>query len=263
MKIKTILVDDEILAMRLFELECADFEDIEIVASFESPVKAIEYVETHEVDMAVLDIEMPEMNGIELGKALKKRKKDIILIFITAYQQYAMEAYQLRSPVYLEKPYRREDLMYALDMARLMQKGKNKPIFIRTFGYFDVYVNEKLIYFSNKKSKELLAYLVDRRGNSVNNEQAIAILWEEATNEKKYQSKFRRVVKDLRDTLVQYGIGDILIEHPNFRAVNTKLFDCDLYQWLEEYSRFPHDFNGNYMTEYSWAEETLGFLMNL
>jgi len=263
MKIKTILVDDEILAMHLFELECADFEDIEIVASFESPVKAIEYVETHEVDMAVLDIEMPEMNGIELGKALKRRKKDIILIFITAYQQYAMEAYQLRSPVYLEKPYSREDLIYALDMARLMQKGKNKPIFIRTFGYFDVYVNEKLIYFSNKKSKELLAYLVDRQGSSVNNEQAITVLWEDATNEKKYQSKFRRVVKDLRDTLVQYGIGDLLIEHPNFRAVNVKLFDCDLYQWLEEYARFPHAFNGNYMMEYSWAEETLGFLMSL
>lgn len=263
MKIKTILVDDEILAMCLFKLECSDFEDIDIVASFESPAKAIEYVEENEVDVAVLDIEMPEMNGIELGKELRKLKKDIILIFITAHQQYAMNAYQLHSPVYLEKPYSRNDLIYALDMVRLIQKSKNKPIFIRTFGYFDVYVNKKIVYFSNKKSKELLAYLVDRRGNSVNNEQAIDILWEDASIERRYQSKFRRVVKDLRDTLVQYGIGEILIEHPNFRAVDTKMFDCDLYQWLDEYAQFPHSFNGNYMMEYSWAEETLGFLMNL
>lgn len=90
MEIKTILVDDEILAMRLFELECARFEDIRIIAKFESPVKAIAYAEEHDVDMAILDIEMPEMNGIELGKELRKRRKDIILIFITAHTQYAM-----------------------------------------------------------------------------------------------------------------------------------------------------------------------------
>ena len=103
MEIKTILVDDEILAMRLFELECARFEDIRIIAKFESPVKAIAYAEEHDVDMAILDIEMPEMNGIELGKELRKRRKDIILIFITAHTQYAMDAYQIHAPVYLEK----------------------------------------------------------------------------------------------------------------------------------------------------------------
>lgn len=119
MEIKTILVDDEILAMRLFELECARFEDIRIIAKFESPVKAIAYAEEHDVDMAILDIEMPEMNGIELGKELRKRRKDIILIFITAHTQYAMDAYQIHAPVYLEKPYSYEDLAYALETARL------------------------------------------------------------------------------------------------------------------------------------------------
>ena len=260
MEIKTILVDDEILAMRLFELECARFEDIRIIAKFESPVKAIAYAEEHDVDMAILDIEMPEMNGIELGKELRKRRKDIILIFITAHTQYAMDVYQIHAPVYLEKPYSYEDLAYALETARLIKKSKIKTTFIRTFGYFDVYAGEQLVYFANKKSKELLAYLVDRQGNSVNNEQAIDILWEEATNDKKYQSKFRRVVKDLRDTLSQYGIGEILIEHPNCRAVDVGTFECDFYQWLEKNDESPCKFNENYMAEYSWAEETIGFL---
>ena len=102
-----------------------------------------------------------------------------------------------------------------------------------------MYAGEQLVYFANKKSKELLAYLVDRQGNSVNNEQAIDILWEEATNDKKYQSKFRRVVKDLRDTLSQYGIGEILIEHPNCRAVDVGTFECDFYQWLEKNDESP------------------------
>lgn len=260
---RTILVDDEILAMQFFALECANIPEIEIVATFEAPGPALSYAQNHPVDMAVLDIELPEMNGIELGRLLKQINPNVILIYISAHDEYAMQAYRLHAPVYLEKPYSREDVRYAIHTAKLFQRTQAKPIFVRTFGYFDVYVNEKLVHFPNKKSKELLAYLVDCRGNSVNNEQAITILWEDAVNDNLYQSRLRRVVKDLRDTLRQAGAENMLISRPNSRAVNLHTFDCDYYLYLADKNRDPSMFPGVYMSEYSWAEETLGYLISI
>lgn len=260
---RTILVDDEILAMQFFELECANISDIEIVASFETPLAALAYAQSHSVDLAVLDIELPELNGIELGRKLREINPDIILIYISAHDEYAMQAYRLRAPVFLEKPYNRDDVMYAIQTAKLFQSRCRKPVVIRTFGNFDVYVNEKLLHFPNKKSKELLAYLVDRKGASVTNEQAITILWEDAVNDSRYQSKLRRVVKDLRDTLRQAGAEQLLISRPNSRAVDPKAFDCDYYLLLANKSENLSTFPGFYMSEYSWAEETLGYLINL
>lgn len=260
---RTILVDDEILAMQFFMLECSNIPDIEIVAQFEDPLSALEYTRDNTVELAVLDIEMAGMNGIELGRRLKEIDPDIILIYISAHDEYAMQAYRLRAPVFLEKPYNREDILYAIQTAKLFCKDHSKQIVIRTFGFFDMYVKGELVYFRNKKSKELLACLVDRQGNSVTNEQAICILWEDAVNDSRYQSKLRRVVKDLRDTLREVGAERILINHPNSRAVDPKTFDCDYYLFLSEKTRDFSAFPGTYMSEYSWAEETLGFLSGL
>lgn len=260
---RTILVDDEILAMQFFALECANIPEIKIVATFESPLSALEYVRRTPIDMAVLDIELPEINGIELGRRLKEINPDIILIYISAHDEYAMQAYRLRAPVYLEKPYSREDILYAVHTAMLFLNKQAKKIFVRTFGYFDVYVNKNLLHFPNKKSKELLAYLVDRRGSAVNNEQAITILWEDAVNDSLYQNRLRRVVKDLRDTLRRAGAEEMLISHPNSRAIDLKTFDCDYYRYIQDKNRNPSAFPEAYMSEYSWAEETLGYLIHL
>ena len=68
---KTILVDDMLLDLQLFELKCADIPDFEIVGKFTDPAQAVEYAGSHEVDFALLDIDMPGMNGIELARRLR------------------------------------------------------------------------------------------------------------------------------------------------------------------------------------------------
>ena len=260
---RTIIVDDEVLALQLFQMECETISELQLVAAFESPLAALEYVKQNPIDLAILDIELPEMNGIELGQRLKNIDPAIVLIYISAHDEYAMQAYRLHAPVYLEKPYNREDILYAVYTAKLLHRRQAKKIFARTFGCFDLYVNEELVHFSNKNSKEFLAYLVDRRGNSVNNDQAITVLWEDAPNDSIYQSRLRRVIKDLRDILRQVGAEDMLVSHPNSRSVNVKAFDCDYYLYLENPNRDARVFPGTYMSEYSWAEETLGYLNSL
>ena len=82
---KTILVDDMLLDMQLLELKCAGMPEIEIVGKFTVPEEAIVYAEAHEVEFAMLDIDMPGMNGIELAMRLREMRRDIIIVFITAH----------------------------------------------------------------------------------------------------------------------------------------------------------------------------------
>ena len=81
---KTILVDDMLLDLQLFELKCADLPGFEIVGKFTDPAQAVAYAGEHEVDFALLDIDMPGMNGIELAQRLRQIRSDMIIVFATA-----------------------------------------------------------------------------------------------------------------------------------------------------------------------------------
>lgn len=91
MKLRTILVDDEPWCMEQFEMECTD-TNIELLGKFESAKEALGYVGEHGVDLAFLDVEMPEMSGIILGKKLRKIRPDIIVIYISGYEKYLSDA---------------------------------------------------------------------------------------------------------------------------------------------------------------------------
>ncbi|MBE6884706.1 MAG: PAS domain S-box protein [Ruminococcaceae bacterium] len=140
---------------------------------------------------------------------------------------------------------------------------ENRIVSIRTFGYFDVFVGDKPIAFRNKKSKELLALLVDRRGGYVSSEEAIGFLWEDETANTVTMSRYRKVALRLKNTLEEYGISDIVESIDGKRRVVMEKVHCDLYNYLfgtdADYSQL---FKGIYLANYSWGETTLGELSN-
>ena len=107
---KTILVDDMALDMQLLELKCADMPEIEIVGKFTVPEEAIAYASAHEVEFAMLDIDMPGMNGIELAMRLREMRRDVIIVFITAHPRFAVEAFQMKADYMVFKPFDRDDI---------------------------------------------------------------------------------------------------------------------------------------------------------
>ncbi len=133
-------------------------------------------------------------------------------------------------------------------------------VFVRTFGYFDVFVNDIPIAFRNKKAKELLAILVDRRGGYVSSEEAIGFLWEDEPVNPLTLARYRKVALRLKNTLEEYGISDIIESVDGKRRVITKKIRCDLYDYLSEKEEYSQLFKGNYLTNYSWAETTLAEL---
>lgn len=263
---KAILVESEKDSLHLFRLECGSEFNIEIAASFSAPEKAIDYVYNNDTDIVILDTELAGMSGIELGRQLKKIDERIVLLFVSVLDKFAAPAYRLHAPVFLEKPYGRADVRFALDVAgRLLDSGEKsiipkRKVFIHTFGSFEVLLDGKRIHFKDKKAKELLAILVDRKGAEVSNDQAITLLWENSVNNQRYQNRFRRVVKDLKDTLEEVGIGFILFNRYNSRSVNVKTFGCDYYWLLDGDETIMASYDGSYMIEYSWAEASIAEL---
>lgn len=132
---------------------------------------------------------------------------------------------------------------------------------IRTFGYFDVFVDEKPIAFRNEKSKELFALLVDRRGGFVSSEDAISYLWEDEPANPVTLARYRKVALRLKNILEEYGIADIVESVNGKRRLVTDKVRCDLYDYLSGQPEFAQLFKGSYLTNYSWGENTLAELM--
>lgn len=132
---------------------------------------------------------------------------------------------------------------------------------ISTFGYFDVLVDGKPIIFRNQKSKEMLAVLVDRKGSFVSNPYFISCLWGDEPYSEKIRSRCRQTAFRMMKTLEQYGIDYIVEKVDGHRRIVPELVDCDYFNYINEGETAGRTFNGAYMSDYSWGEETLSCLM--
>ena len=131
---------------------------------------------------------------------------------------------------------------------------------IRTFGYFDVFVDERPIAFRNEKSKELLALLVDRRGGFVSSDEAIGFLWENEPVTSVTLARYRKVALRLKNLLEEYGISDVVESINGKRRLAAEKVQCDLYEYLSGKKECAALFKGSYLTNYSWGETTLAEL---
>lgn len=261
---KVIAVDDKQINLDIFEIETEDIEDVELVGKFQKPQDALDFAKENTVDVAVLDIEMPQMSGIELGKSLRQMYPTVSLIYITGHKKYAYDAFQVEACSYLTKPFDRKDIAKAFSRAALFHESdkKEQSVFIRTFGKFDVFLNERPLDFSSEKAKELLALLVDRKGGIVSTEEMITYLWEDRPDDNKSKNLCRKVVQRLHKQLEEWGIEDIVIRHNRGRSLDVSKVDCDYYQYLAGNQEGKNEFSGVYMANYSWGEETLAALLS-
>lgn len=259
-----IVVDDELFALDDFQYTCSKLTEITELHTFNNPADAINFAKCSPVDVAFLDIEMPIMSGIELARRLHNIDEDIKIVFVTGFTEYALDAFGVDAIGYVLKPYSAEMIEQSIKKASLiMRSHSQKKISIKTFGHFDVFVDNRIVHFASAKSKELLALLVDRQGGTVSTEQAISTLWESREYDESVQSLFRKVLKSLRVALSEAGISEILIDARNQRSVDTSIFDCDYYDLLKHNKKAAKDYYGQYMSEYDWAQNTKNRLDDL
>ena len=252
---KTILVDDELWALNALEAELEKVLDIDVVGTFSDSEDAKAFIEKNQVDFAMLDVQMPGMNGLELGNLLRKINPEAIIIYVSSYPEYFSEAYRnVRADYYMLKPYKHEDVEDALERARLLSKRQKKKVQIRTFGRFDVFINEQPIRFKNAKAKELFALCVEHNGGIVTMEEAIDKLWENSPNNENIKARYRKAVAYLHALFLEYRVPNLFFSGYGNCHLIKETVSCDYYEFLD--SKEKPMFFGEFMHEYSWAEET-------
>lgn len=257
---KTIIVDDDPTDIQLLLYEGQNLQELDIQGIFQNAVEALDYVCKNEIELAILDISMEGMDGVALGRELRKRRADILLIYICEYENYNVDVLRLHPAAFLIKPYTSEELQYAVETAYLLSKRKRKRIFARTFGHFDVFVDGRPIMFKSAKAKEFLAFLIDRRGGTVTTDQMIGVLWEDRPNDESTQNLCSKLVRTLQRELKAVHAEEMLVVSRGNRRVDTDQFQCDLYDLLDGNQKVREQYIGEYLVDYSWSENKTALL---
>lgn len=138
--IRTIAIDDEPLALQLVSGYVSKTPFLELVASFDNPLDAMEYLDKNNVDLIFLDIHMPDLTGIEFTRILENRPK---IVFTTAYEKYALEGFKLEAVDYLLKPFNYEEFLKAA-------KKAEKLIGLEKTAHDDVDANNEFLFLKSE-----------------------------------------------------------------------------------------------------------------
>ncbi len=255
-----LTIDDEAPALRMLNKAIAAAVPDAEVHGFSDPAELIEFAAERACDVAFLDIEMREMNGLMLAKRLKDIQPKVNIVFVTGYSQYAVDAFQIPASDYLLKPAKPEMITKALENLRHpIEAQGGKRVKVQCFGNFEVFVDGRPLLFARSKTKELLAYLVVRQGAFCSNNEISAVLWEDGLDNQSQKDYFRQLVSDLTHTLRAVGADDVINRVRSGLAIVPDKLDCDLYRLRTDASAINLYF-GEFMTQYSWAEFMSSYL---
>ena len=245
-----VVVDDEISALTTFLVNVVNETKVDYKFFQNNPKECLSYVETNKVVGAFLDINMPEMNGLDLAEALLKITPAMKIVFITgcAFDVESIEkTFGEHLLGFAYKPFDTDVLNRYID---LIYSASFKPAIVyHCFGHFDFFVNGRPLEFYSSKSKELLALLVVYQGANVSMDDALCHLWPDKTTDLA-KRLYRDAVWKLRKLLSENGLLFLV----NFRRAHLALLpdygQCDYWDYLAGKNR---DYHGEFLLNYDWS----------
>lgn len=281
---RVILVDDERLALRqLKQLLERDGGGIEVIATYSNPDEVIAGVLEHRPDVVFLDIHMPGINGINLGRQILTNISDIELVFVTAYDQYAVNAFELEALDYIMKPIQINRLRQTVSRVRekLCLKSmkrvqdSNAPV-ICCFNQIQFKLPGQEIRtgkWRTSKAQELFAFLLYNRERTIHRSALLDFLWPDL-EEGKAARQLYTTIYQIRQTLKSCGMDNIItirggvleagyridigearidVEEWEYAINQLKPLDLDT---VDEYEQVMSLYKGDYLGNYGyiWAE---------
>lgn len=261
---KIIALDDEISALHILIRAIQEAVPDAKIKGYLTVTEAVNEVQINgfRPDVAFIDIEMPGMSGLKVGNKIKEICPQVNLVFVTGYSQYAINALKLRPSGYVMKPATKEKILAELDNLRNppSRQEDDRIVKVQCFGNFEVFVNGEIVTFSRAKSKEYLAYLIERRGSSCSSAEVASVLWEDGVYNRSRQKQCQVFRQEMMKALKTFGIENIIIKGHNAMAVDITQFGCDYYDALQGDIIAINSFTGSFMEQYSWAEYVIGIL---
>ncbi|WP_099187826.1 LytR/AlgR family response regulator transcription factor [Tepidibacter mesophilus] len=159
---RCIIVDDESPSRDELKYFINNFSSIEILKEFDDSLDALKFIESNDIDVIFLDINMPKLDGVCLARVINKFNKDFKIVFITAYKEHAIEAFELEAFDYILKPYSEARILTTLKkIERLEVCEEKKCICDRVTVLKDekmIVVNIKDIYYCKSSERDTLVY---------------------------------------------------------------------------------------------------------
>lgn len=281
---KVILIDDELLAIEFLERQLMKLPDIEIVGTY-SDVKSGRAEILHKaVDVIFLDISMPEMSGIELAEDIVRSKPDVSIVFVTAFHDYAVQAFELEALDYVVKPVSVQRLAKTIE--RIQKRTNNQlvigeaaekpalPSSIRIHLFRQLMIERppgelKLLQWRTNKAQELFLYLLQYRGQPVRKSMLVEVLWPDYEIDRVYAQLYNTVYH-VRQTLRPFTdyvkletvaegyilqLQNVLVDVDEWKSLQTALTAPSM-EAVKDYLRVIEAYTGDYLGEYDywWLE---------
>lgn len=228
------------------------------VERFTSAQQAYDYLcAGNKCDVLFVDLAMEGGKGLELARRARMATPGLNVIAATPTGDFAAEAMELHASGYIVKPVTFTAVKRELDDLRYTPGGRYEPgkrVRAQCFGNFELFVDGRAVRFKYKKTRELIAYLIDRCGSICTGPEITAALWEEDMEE--HPAYLKSLIRDLTKTLTELGCEEILEKQWGGLGIRTDLIECDYYNWKKGITAGINTYRGEYMSQYSWGEFT-------
>lgn len=259
----SLAVDDSLSAARAIRDIMSEIDPDGTHLAGDDPYAMLSAVEDKKPDIVWLEIEMPGMTGLEMAAKIKQCSPYTNIVFVTGHPKYAVDAFGMHVSGFVLKPASKERLKEEIENLRNPFRERGNVLRVQCFGNFEVFAPNGRVKFARSLSKEAFAYLIDRRGAGCTVGEICSVLWEDRQADKKLKSQCRVVLGSLKKDLELAGASDVLVKNWNTWGVDTSKLSCDYYDFLKRDSDAINSFRGEYMAQYSWAEMTIGSLIEI
>lgn len=277
---KTILIDDEPLSLTYLENLLKDISEMTIIGSYTEAKKGLEAILKKRPEIVFLDIKMLEMNGIEMAEYILEKIPEVKLVFITAYDSFAVKAFELNAVDYILKPFKRERLIKTIRRLTKEQTDIPKePPRSKMIGCFHtlhfcthrdgVKVQSIDVHWRTNKAKELFAFLIHHRNQPIRKDVILDLFWPNIDWDKGF-SRLYVTIYQIRKTLQMLNIDIHItnIDNSYKLDLNDVVLDVEIWEQrvrnlpslsmetLSKYHEVINLYGGDYfgLDNYSWAE---------
>lgn len=273
--VQVLMIDDEPLALDLLEAQLLKVRPHAKVCKRLSLDINSEKDLLDSVDLLFLDIEMPSINGLELATQISEVYPQLPIVFVTAFNEYAVEAFEMNALDYIMKPVQADRLQQTLNRIPSTVKAipdHEQPLQIKMCHSFQIKINNEpfyTIHWRTKRAQELFLYLLHNRGQLVTNDELIELLWEDTPLDKAYAQLYTTIYY-IRRNIAPYQTYISIKREQNGYILLTHNVVIDLVEWEKQLMQLPeiqsdtfalHEkvmalYTGGYLESYyfTWAE---------